>query len=213
MPLGIISDEEFNKEIENSGQSNHNEKKIDFDNSTNTGLDYHDTNQPRTPETMIVEMPGVGRHPEVGNVPQSLRKLLGEEVAINGLKSAMHLANSVGGLSQPTLSSYGSGNISRNNPSSDGDDLTNYLNNRKSKITKKALNKLTLVMSMIDEEKLLGCDAKELSTIAKDMATVSKQMEPTVKEAEKKEPVQFIMYAPQIKNEQHYETIAAKDNF
>ena len=207
MGLGIISDDDFFKELKNSSIDN---------NTTNT------TNNTTSPDDLldgtvitsnILPMNPQGRHNDVNNVPQSLRKILGEEVATNGLSSAMRLADSFGGISQPTLSTYGTGQVSRGIKSNKSDDMYEYVNGRKTKITKRALNKLNLAMSLMDETKLMGCDAKELSTVAKDMAQIVKHMEPSKQVEEIKEAVQFHFYAPQVRNENHYETVVAKDNY
>lgn len=203
MPLGIVSDSDFESEINNS--------------STERVVENTIPMEPCAPELTgdVLEMPTPGRHNDVTNIPQSLRKILGEEVAVNGLSSAMKLAESLGGhgISQPTLSTYGRGEISPNKKSSQQEDLLNHISSRKTKISKKALNKINLAMSLMDEQKLLGCDAKELSAIAKDMASVAKSMEPKEREDGKAEPVQFHFYAPQLKQENHYETVTAKDNY
>lgn len=221
MGLGIISDRDFESEIQNSSvdyQSNINSDN-QFNPDSNSDTDTNsDTNTDKTsPATIPTIQPilNPGRHTDVNNVPQSLRKILGEEVATNGLRSAMHLAESLGGhgISQPTLSTYGRGEISPNHKSDKSNELFEYVNGRKTKITKRALNKLNLAMSLIDEEKLLGCDANELTNVAKGMAQVVKHMEPDKSDNEKKDPVQFHFYAPQIRNEQHYEVVRAKDNY
>ena len=205
MPLGIVNDQEFEQEINNSSVDSNNYDKPRASNPTTV------ITSDSLPEIEI--LPSVGRTPEVSNVPQSLRKILGEEVAVNGLRSARQLADSLGGISQPTLSTYGRGEVSPNGKNDQDNDLTNYINGRKGKITKKALHKINLALSLMDETKLMGCDAKELSSVAKDMSVVVKQMEPTVKEEEKKDPVQFHFYSPVIKQENHYETVTAKDNY
>ena len=214
MPLGIVSDQDFEKEILNNG--------VDIIRNTN---DKESTPlEPRTsiPEVInseeqnpiitsdVLTMKRVGRHNDVNNVPMSLRKVLSEEHAVNGLKSAQSLANSLGGLSQPTLSTYGRGQVSNGQSN---DEMLTYLNGRKTKISKRALNKLNLALSLIDDEKLLPLKATELSSVAKDMAIVAKQMEPSVKEDDKKDPVQFHFYSPVIKQENHYDTVVAKDNY
>lgn len=214
MPLGIVSDSDFESEINNSG--------VDIINSTVNKNEV--TSEPRTsnPSSELIQeenpiitsdvltMKRVGRHNDVNNVPMSLRKVLSEEHAVNGFQNAKKLADSLGGLSQPTLSTYGRGQVSNGQSN---DDMLNYLNGRKTKISKRALNKLNLALSLIDEDKMLGCDVKELSSVAKDMAIVAKQMEPSVKEDEKKDPVQFHFYSPTIKQENHYDTVVAKDNY
>ena len=194
MPLGIVSDTDFDKERNNSDVLI-NDKNAEKDSPIVT--------------SDVLIMPNVGRDRDVPNVPQSLRKVLGETVATEGLKSAMHLASSMG-ISQPTASTYARGEVS---PGTTDEDLLSHINNRKTKISKKALNKLNLALNNLDETKLLGCDAKELSSVAKDMASVVNAMEPKSVGETTKDPVQFHFYAPQVRNENHYETVVAKDNY
>ncbi len=194
MPLGIVSDKDFDIERNNSDV---------LINDRNAEKD-----SPIVTSDVLI-MPNVGRDKDVPNVPQSLRKVIGETAATEGLKSAMHLASSMG-ISQPTTSTYARGEIS---PGNTNEDLLSHINNRKTKISKKALNKLNLALNNLDETKLLGCDAKELSSVAKDMASVVNAMEPKQSEDKAKEPVQFHFYAPQVRNENHYETVVAKDNY
>jgi hypothetical protein len=206
MALGIVTDTDFEKELNNSS---HTTKTV------MTDIPPRASNSEVIIPT-IVENPSVGRTPDVSNVPQSLRKILAETHAVEGLGRAQELANSLipGGISQPTLSTYGNGQISRgNHKSSESNDLLNYVNGRKTKITKRALNKINLAMSLMDEDKLNSCDAKELSAITKDMAQVVKHMEPEQREDRKSEPVQFIMYAPQVRTENNYDVVVAKDNY
>ncbi len=87
------------------------------------------------------------------------------------------------------------------------------MNGRKTKVSKRALNRLNLALAYIDKDKLKDCDARELSGVAKDMATVVKQMEPSKGEDGKSEPVQFHFYAPQVRTENHYDVVQAKDNY
>ncbi len=195
MPLGIVSDKDFEIEKQNS-EVNHPSKITNVEDKPIVTSD-------------VIIMPSVGRDNGVPNVPQSLRKILGETVATEGLKSAMQLADGLG-ISQPTLSTYARGEVS---PGVTNTDLTAHINNRKTKISKRALNKLNMALNHIDEQKLLGCDAKELSSVAKDMAHVVNAMSPKDSESAKTEPVQFHFYAPQVRNENHYETVVAKDNY
>lgn len=206
MGLGICSDKDFESELINSS--------VDYSQlRQRPSNSMDDVTNTEVISPTILPMNPQGRISDVNNVPQSLRKILGETVATEGLRSAMQLADSFGGISQPTLSTYARGEVSPHSKTNASNDMFEYVNGRKTKITKRALNKLNLAMSLIDENKLLGCDAKELSTVAKDMAQIVKHMEPAAKETETKDPVQFHFYAPVVKNEAHYETIVAKDNY
>ena len=213
MPLGIVSDEDFEIERSNSDASHVNDS---FNESTNQS-------EPRASNSMgddsidgqvitseILTMHEHGRHKGDLNVPDSLRKIIGETASIEGYSAGKQLASSLG-ISPSQVSAYSKGNNSSVGYAND--DVINHLNGRKTKITKKALNKLSLAISLIDDEKLMGLKARDLSGVAKDMAQVVKHMEPEKREDEKSEPVQFIMYAPQIRNENHYDTVVAKDNY
>lgn len=164
---------------------------------------------------MIRNPMGAGRMKDVSNVPQSLRKIIAEESIEHGNKSAKNLLSNLGvTLSAPTVSTYKSGNISPKNDISIGDnDLLEYINQRKGKLGKKALNKLNLALTHLDEAKLQGLEAKELSGVAKDMAIIVDKMQPTKRDEEKVAPVQFVIMAPQINNESHYQVVKAKDNY
>ena len=229
MPLGIVSNRDFELERSNSDSSfEHNGHKIDFDtplkenNSNNEVVDTEtikpvetSPRAPVIPEIITSDMIRPGRHKEVTNVPQSLRKIIAEESIEHGNKSARSLVNGLGvTLSDATISTYKSGNISPNNNVSIKDnDLLEYINQRKGRLGKKALNKLNLALTHLDESKLQGLEAKELSGVAKDMAIIVDKMQPTKREDDKVAPVQFVIMAPQINTEAYYQTIKAKDNY
>ena len=219
MPLGIMSNKEFESERLNSDNSYINEHTkqdiIEQNNITPRAPEQAPQNPDPIITSDILTIKSAGRHNDVNNIPQSLRKILGEEVAINGLASAKLLAESLGGISQPTLNTYARGEISPGQNSNESNELLAYVNQRKTKITKKALNKINLAMTLIDEDKLSECNALQLSQVAQSMSNVVRNMEPTRQNTDDKKDnnVQFHFYAPQIKNEQHYEVVTAKDNF
>ncbi len=152
MPLGIVSDRDFELERCNSDP----ELKQDINN-----------NIPRTSHEPIitgevVNSPTVGRIPEVPDIPISLKKIIGETHAIEGFQRAKELADSFGGLSQPTLSTLGNGSTSRgNHKSRAGNELVEHINNRKTKISNKALNKINLALANMDEDKFAEANLKE----------------------------------------------------
>lgn len=239
MPLGIVSNEDFESEQANSDSSVKNQvngKKIDFDESSDeiptNGLTDNNLpskeSEPRAsqstsdsviiPEIVTSDMiPGkrAGRPKDIGNVPQSLRKIIAEESVVNGNKSAKSLVSALGGsLSDTTISTYKGGNVSPSNGVSAKDnDLLEYINQRKVNLGKKALNKMSLALNGLTADKMEPLEPKELASIAKDMSIIVDKMQPTKRDEEKFQPVQFIMMAPQINNENHYEVVKAKDNY
>lgn len=219
MPLGIVSNLDFELERNNSDSSFSEEingKKIDFDETDKSEPRTSINDEVKIPEIVTSDMiRSAGRHKEVTNVPQSLRKVIAEESVINGNKSARSLISSLGAtLSDATISTYKSGNVSPSNGVSVADtDLLDYINQRKGKVGKKALNKLNLALAIMDEAKLKELDAKELSGVAKDMAIVVDKMQLTKRDDEKVAPVQFVIMAPTINSEAYYQTVKAKDNY
>lgn len=203
MPLGIVSDKDFEAEVSNSATVVHHVVR------TPEVLEPLSEAPVVTSDVLIKKHHPHGRNEGDVNVPQSLRKLIGDTVLTEGRTSALHLANELG-ISNSSVSNY-------TNPTSlsepVADDINTYLTNRKTKISKRALNKLNLAMTYIDESKLKDLGARDLSAVAKDMAVVAKHMEPPTKEETEKSPVQFHFYAPQVRNENHYEVVTAKDNY
>jgi hypothetical protein len=217
MPLGIVSNTDFEVERQNS-DSQFEINPSEYNDKIKESVVDDDSNKEEEEEVIIPEIVTsasiVGRKSDIGNVPQSLRKILAEEAVVGGNKSAQQLMDGLGmNLSQPTLSTYKRGEVSPDIPTNDSKDLYDYINGRKNKIGKRALNRLNLALAHLDEAKLRGLEARELSGVAKDMAIIAEKMEPKQKEQEKVAPVQFIMMAPQINNEAHYETVVAKDNY
>jgi len=222
MPLGIVSNEDFESEIKNSGTSNTPIKvpptvpSKDMDESNDSkGQNDSDLGPIVTSDTLIKRLNGsnkAGRHTGDVEVPHSLRKLIGEESLINGRASALELANQFQ-ISKNSVSAYQSPDNSSSLSDINKSDITTFLTNRKNKISKKAINKLGLAISLMDEDKLKDLKGTELSTVAKNMAEVVKRMEPEVTDNDKVGAVQFVMYAPQVKNESHYQTVIAKDNY
>lgn len=187
MPMGVVNDEEFEKEIKNSSI-------------------------PIVGE--VVPMPRPGRKDGDVNVPDSLRQIIGETSNIEGRKEALKLAASFG-ISPSSVSAYANGATSTASYDKPSATIHNHIQERKSKAAGKALSKLTKAMSALTEEKIEASNAKEISSIAKDMAQVVKLMEPEEKidpNAIANKP-QFVVYAPTFIKEEKFETIVAKDNF
>ena len=214
MPLGIVSDKEFESQLESIHDSFN--KSIPLvDNIPPRALEIPTENNPTVLVPSIVDSPTAGRNKDVLNIPQSLRKIVAETTFMEGAKRANDLLNGLGvnGLHQPTLSKLANGVTTFGKETKNSKDITNHLNNRKTKISNRALNKINLALANMSAEKFEELEMRELSAIAKDMAEVAKKMEPSKSEEDKKEPVQWVVYAPQIKQENHYEQVVAKDNY
>lgn len=220
MPLGIVSNEDFAAEVDNSAtvftpptilKDIDSRKTPELINPLAPSDNDSELGQVVTSDAVIKRMHNGGRNEGDVNVPQSMRKLIGDTATFEGRKSALELAASLG-ISPASVSGYTNPNNSALSETNK-DDIFSLLTTRKTKLSKRALNKLSLALSYIDEGKLQDLGARDLSAVAKDMAVVAKQMEPPSKESEKAEPVQFHFYAPQVRQENHYDVVTAKDNY
>lgn len=182
MPLGIVSDADFERELENS--------------------------EP-TQKADIIPMPTPGRNPGDNNVPDSLRKIIGETSQIDGRKEALALASAFG-ISPSSVSAYANGSTSTD--SMDKRPNLPHINGAKERIAKQARNKLRDALRHITSDKLENTKAVDLASIARSMSAVVKEMEPEQEEEKKKDGPAFVIYSPQFKQENHYEIISGRDN-
>lgn len=177
MPIGIISDEDFDREIDNKVRTPVNHKII----------------------------PDRGRSQGDNNVPESLRKIIGDTAVSDGRKESVALAESFG-ISKSSASAYANGAVSTSSYNKPNEKLIEGMNNTRLRIAKRAQNKLMMTLRHLTEDKLEGADAREISGVAKDMATVYDKMQP------KSDPrdtvqVQFILYKPEMKRMDEYKVI------
>jgi hypothetical protein len=199
MGMGIVSDRDFHKEISNS--------------STNPtkSTDKIDKTSDSPDKAISGEIVDVNRGRGVGNpnVPDSLRKLIGDTSLTDGRSEALQLAASFG-ISGSSTSAYAVGATSTGSY----DDRPNekLITKSKQRISKRARGKLLSALRHITEDKLEGAKARDLAGIAKDMSTVVKQMEDTDKAEDKsKNGPTFVFYSPQIRKEEEYEVVHAKE--
>lgn len=196
MAMGIVSDSDFDKELSRISPERNEESKS-VKNPVITG------------EVIDVSR---GRGEGSTSVPDGLRKIIGEESAINGRQSAIELASQFG-LSPSSVSAYANGATST--ASYDRTPNKPFVNDAKIRVSKRARGKLMLALSKITGEKLDGTNARDLASIAKDMSAVVKVMEPETPKSpngdgEGKGPT-FIIYSPQFRDERHFETVVVKE--
>jgi len=182
MGMGIVSNEEFEKELHINGVRGE-----------------------------VIEKEKPGRKEGDVNVPETLRKIIGEESAINGRQDALALAKMLG-VSDSSVSAYAHGATSTNSYNKPSKGIQEYIKNRKAKLTKKALHKLAGALDSITPEELDKIKTRDKAAIAKDMSAIVKNLEPS-----KDSPIgdqqnnQFIFYAPQFMKEQQYDVIEVQE--
>lgn len=179
MAMGIVNNEEFEKELINLTV--------------------------KVPESSV-KIIDINRGRGEGNreVPESLKKVIGEESVLSGRGGALGLARAFG-LSDSSVSAYSNGSDSTASYDKPNNNLTNHINNAKRRVAKSARQKLSLALSKITPEKLEDTKARDLAGIAKDMSAVIRNLEPSSVTGESHiNSPQFIIYAPQTRREESF---------
>lgn len=184
MPMGKMSAEEYAREMSSS----------------------------RTREAVADVRVRRGRAAGDVNVPDSLRKLIGEESVINGRSAALSLAADFG-ISPSSVSAYAKGSTSTTTYDTPSKSILDHINKARQRATKRASRTLNAALSAISQEKLDYADAKDLAVIAKNMSGIIKDLEPqkdTVVDTGAKQP-QFVIFAPQFRSESSFDVIDVKE--
>ena len=183
MPIGIVSDDDFSKELEKIG-----------------------TTKPGG-RVSVEQIPKKGRPEGKKEVPDSLRKLVGEESVIDGRAAALDLAKNWD-ISPSSVSAYAVGATSTTSYDTPKPSIVEHINKSRARAIKKASTVLNAALTSITQEKLDYTDADKLSGIAKDMSAIIKNLEPKQSETpEGGKAPQFVIFAPQFRDERSFETI------
>lgn len=190
MPIGLVSDEDFQRELNRTTPV-----------------------KVTVPKVTIEPLPARGRKEGDVNVPESLRKIIGEESVINGRASALELAKDFG-ISPSSVSAYAKGATSTATYDKPVESIIKHINKSRSRSLKRASSVLNAALGAITRDKLDYTDARDLSAIAKDMSVVIKNLEPPADPSanpdQSKQP-QFVIYAPTFRDERSFETIEVKE--
>ena len=193
MGMGIVSDKDFEKEVgrlETPSQSS-------VPGNTLPGL------------TEILPLPVPGRKEGDVNVPDSLRKIIGETSELDGRQAALDLASHFG-ISPSAVSAYRNGSTST--ASMDKQPNLPHINGAKMRVAKVAMRKLKQSLTHLTDEKLSEARPHELAVIARNMSAIVKEMEPEPeKENTGKQGPTFVLFAPSLHKEEHYETINVRE--
>lgn len=179
MAIGIVSDDDFDLELD-KGKS-----KVTAE---------------------IKQKPTLGRGINHVEVPESLRKIIGETSEINGRQEALSLADTFG-ISPSSVSAYANGATSTTTYHNPNPSLKNHINSAKERISKKAKNRLIHALNEITPEKLAAAKLKDISSVARNMAAIVKDMEPEIQVERSETGPTFVFYAPQVRREDQFEVI------
>lgn len=165
----------------------------------------------RAPKVEIIDSPSHGRNSGDVNVPDPLRKIIGETAVIDGRQSALRLANQFG-ISPSSVSAYAKGATSTTTYDTPSQSIISHINKSRRRAIKRASVTLNQALGSITQDKLDYADAKDLSSIAKDMAVIIKNLEPpsTPTDTDLKSP-QFVIFAPSFRTEQSFESITVNE--
>lgn len=175
--LGIVSDEDFDSELLDDVQNN----------------------------VVIVERKPPGRGDGSNNVPESLRKIIGEDAAINGSKESLRDLAGPLGISASSVAAYKNGATSSATYDDKKPDLLAHINRGKELAIKRATHTMRRALTNITEEKLNGAKAKDLAGIAKDMSALVRNLEPEKEESKKN--VVHVFFAPKPRDIESYATM------
>ena len=207
MALGIVSDEEFQGDLENCGvkaPSSVNQEPCELPNEP------EEPKEPLIPIDQIlsgiIETPKPRGRNGSKETPDIIRKIIGEEYALSGRSDGVELAKSFG-ISPSSASAYGNSANSTATYDKKNPEVEDFIKGRKTKIIKRASAKVLAAINGIDEDKLSEAPAGVLANIAKSLSGVIKDLEPPVKEGPTGPAVQFIMYAPKLMSESSFGVI------
>lgn len=184
MAMGIVSDADFNKELERA---------IPIAQDVIEGE--------------VVELPSPGRKEGDNNVPDSLRKIIGETSELDGRQEALALAHNFG-VSESSVSAYANG--SKSTASYDSQPNKPHIDHARTRIQTRARKILFRSLKHITEDKLSAQPPLALAGIAKQMSGIIKELEPE-KEQDNKPLAQFVIMCPPSKDESSYEHIPSRD--
>lgn len=162
------------------------------------------------PVAQIIDITPRGRKEGDVNVPDSLRKIIGDTSVTDGRTEALSLAESFG-ISPSAVSAYANGATST--ASYDQTPNKNTITGAKERIARRARAKLMLALTHLTTEKLGAAKARDIAGIARDMSQVMKNVEPDSSNPSLKtgDGPTFVFYAPQTREEKTYEVIQAKE--
>jgi transposase len=191
MPIGIVSDSDFEKEMDRGEASP----------------------VPELKPAQIIDLPSKGRSEGDNNVPQFIRDVIVDEKVSNGRSSALEFAKMFD-VSSSSVSAYSNGansTASYNRPSKN---TNSKLKEAKLRVATRARKKLNLAIENITEDKLIEASLKDLALVAKSMSGVIKDMEPPANPADSGLTVNgpsIIMYNPGFSKESNFDQVEVNE--
>lgn len=201
MPMGVVNESEFEKELSS------------LDKPLPTSKPFVTSIKESVLEGEVLNAPTPGRGIGSTEVPDSLRRLIGEEAAINGRKEAVLLSNSLG-LSPSSTSAYSHSANSTASYNQVNPGIKNQIVKARERISRKARKVLTSALDNITDDKLSNSKAIDLSTIAKNMSSIVIDMEEDIntgKNGTGNSIRALVIIAPQPIDESKFEVVRVNE--
>jgi hypothetical protein len=216
MPMGVVNSNDFDAEMIKLGIV---EKRAPDNTIDNTVKGTTEESENKLPVELPIELPSIseasieiinrGRGLGSKEVPESLRKLIGENALLEGSAATKHLTDALG-ISDSSLAAYkhsATSTASYHNPSPE---LKSRLDKVRNRITRRASFKLLRALKSLTPEKLDAVKAKDASAIARDMSAIIKNLEPEIQTKQGNQN-NFVLYAPHQVTEEKFEVIQVND--
>lgn len=213
MPMGIVSDQEFESQLNNTTTPP--TEKFIPPIPPKIEKESHPSNSSGeviSGEVVEIKSRGWNGGRGIGSVqvPDSLRKLIAETHAIEGREAALNLAKDFG-VSSSSVSAYAKGATSTKTYDEPKQDIIAYVRARKNRVTKKALKVMQSSLDLLTEDRLAGAKAKDISGIARDMSTIIGNMSDSVSENSVHNGPTFVLYSPQQTEESKFKVISSNE--
>lgn len=196
MPLGILTDEQLNKELGITiSKKDINRIESEVNESARQPI-----NQPK-----VVDIKrGRGNTLEI---PHEIRALVSEEV-INGARAKD--VSKAFGISESSISAYKNDATSTTTYDKPNDPLKESNQIVRDQITDKARGRLMSALDAITDENISNAKVKDIASIAKDMSVIVKNMEPNVP-VDNSKNTQVIIYRPRMRDEDEFDVITVNE--
>ena len=191
MAIGIVSDSDFDRELNRANKSP----------------------IPELKPAQVIDIPKPGRSEGDNNVPDSIRNIIGEEAVTNGRASALAFAKMFG-ISESSTSAYTAGQTSTASPTKN-EKLTKHLKEAKLRVANKARKRLDLALNAITEDKLNDAKITEVATVARYMSAIVKDMEEPNRVGNPGDlnlnGPSIVLYNPGFAKEERFDTVEVND--
>jgi hypothetical protein len=213
MPLGIVKDEDYNKElgvvpnVSTNDTTDVPKPEEVFPNDLPSETSGSDE-QCSTPN-VLAEVIHIDKGRGKGNteVPQGIRKIIGEAVIEEGRPAGLAIAQFLG-ISDSSVAAYSKGATSTATYNKPDKDLKDFLGETRKRISKRAAGKLMKSLREIKDSKLQDLTALEASNVAKNMAAIIKNMEPpSDRNGVNINMPTITLYAPQMAHESEFNVV------